>query len=166
MVRILLVYFGKSCLFSFLYNSLSYFLIRIPGKQSSIKELRDMYDRGLKIEFNDQYSPATISSLLKVYLQSLPEPLIPSKNFEEFFQIGSSLKYNQTNQIHCLKQLISRTLSKTNYALLGYLCLFLKRLSQYANETKMDTENLALTFGNNLIRPSEELDLTMIKGYK
>jgi len=30
----------------------------------------------------------------------------------------------------------------------------------------MDTDNLAVVFGNNLIRPAEELDLNMIKGHK
>jgi len=29
----------------------------------------------------------------------------------------------------------------------------------------MDTENLSITFGSNLIRPSEDLDINMIKGY-
>ncbi|CAF4123854.1 unnamed protein product [Rotaria sp. Silwood2] len=140
-------------------------VIRIPGKQSSIKELRDMYDRGLSIELNNSYSPATISSLLKIYLQSLPEPIIPVKNFDEFFEIGSCFKYNQTNDIDRLKKLIEKTLSSTNYALLAYLCLFLKKLTEHAQETKMDTDNLAVTFGNNLIRTSEELDLNMIKGH-
>jgi hypothetical protein len=30
----------------------------------------------------------------------------------------------------------------------------------------MDTENLAIAFGSNLIRASEELDMNMIKGHK
>ncbi|CAF0777321.1 unnamed protein product [Rotaria sordida] len=147
------------------YGSTFVGLFRIPGKQSSIKELRDMYDRGLSIKLNNSYSPATISSLLKIYLQSLPEPIIPIKNFDEFFELGSRFKYNQTNDIDHLKKLIEKTLSSTNYALLAYLCLFLKKLTQHAHETKMDTDNLAVTFGNNLIRTSEELDLNMIKGH-
>ena len=125
-----------------------------------------MYDRGLIVDLNNSHSPATISSLLKIYLHSLPEPIIPIKNFDEFFELGSRLKYNQTNDIDRLKQSIERTLSSINYAVLAYLCLFLKKLTQHVHETKMDTDNLAVTFGNNLIRPSEELDLNMIKGHK
>ena len=165
MVQHLLAYFGNN-LFGKLQLYVLFFVVRVPGKQSSIKELRDMYDRGTIIELNDSYSPATISSLLKLYLHSLPEPVIPVKNFDEFFEFGSRFKYNQTNDIDRLKQLIERTLSGINYALLAYLCSFLKKLTQHANETKMDTENLAVTFGNNLIRPAEELDLNMIKGHK
>lgn len=100
-----------------------------------------------------------------MYLQSLPEPIIPIKHFDEFFEIGSRFKYNQNNDIDALKVLIEKTLSKTNYALLAYLCVFLKKLTVYAHETKMDTDNLALSFGSNLIRTSEELDLNMIKGH-
>ncbi|UJR16038.1 hypothetical protein I4U23_002952 [Adineta vaga] len=155
----------QCCEFLLEYGSTFVGLFRIPGKQSSIKELRDMYDRGVVIELNNSYSPATISSLLKLYLHSLPEPIIPVKNFDEYFEFGSRFKYNQTNDIDRLKQLIERTLSGINYALLAYLCLFLKKLTNYAHETKMDTDNLAVTFGNNLIRPAEELDLNMIKGH-
>lgn len=125
-----------------------------------------MYDRGLQINLDSSYSPATISSLLKVYLQSLPEPIIPIKNFDEFFEIGSRIKYNQINELDNLKQLIERTLSSANYALLAYLCVFLKKLTEYVHETKMDTDNLAVTFGHNLIRTTEELDLNMIKGHR
>jgi hypothetical protein len=142
------------------------YLIRIPGKQSSIKELRDMYDRGLVVEFKTCYSPATISSLLKIYLQSLPEPIIPTKSFDDFLEIGSRFKYNQTNDLSRLKQLIEANLSIINYAILAYLCLFLKKITDHVERTKMDTDNLAVVFGNNLIRPAEELDLNMIKGHR
>ncbi|CAF2227618.1 unnamed protein product [Rotaria magnacalcarata] len=140
-------------------------LFRVPGKQTAIKELRDLYDRGFSIELKSSYSPATISSLLKNYLQSLPEPIIPTKCFDEFLEIGSRLKYNQTNDLNRLKQLIETNLSNINYATLAYLCLFLKRLTDHVQTTKMDSDNLAVVFGSNLIRPAEELDLYMFKGH-
>jgi len=139
----------------------------VPGKQSSVKELRDRYDRGLTTEFNTAHSPATISSLLKIYLQSLPEPIIPISSFDDCLAIGSRFKYNnKAEDLNNLKQLIETNLSNINYAVLAYLCLFLKKLTDHVEVTKMDTENLALVFGNNLIRPGEELDLDMIRGHK
>jgi hypothetical protein len=57
-------------------------------------------------------------------------------------------------------------LSCINYAILAYLCLFLKKLTDHVQITKMDTDNLAVVFGNNLIRPAEEIDLNMVKGLK
>lgn len=146
--------------------SISDFSFRIPGKQSTIRELRDRYDRGLPVELNCSISPATICSLLKSYLQSLPDPVIPVHSFDEFLEIGSRLKYNPNNELDRLKQLIETHLRQINYALLAYLCIFLKKLTEHQHRTKMDTENLAVTFGNNLIRSSEELDLNMIKGHK
>lgn len=138
----------------------------MPGKQSAIKELRDMYDRGVVVELKNIYSPATISSLLKTYLQSLPEPIIPTKYFDEFLEIGSLLKYNQANELNRLKQLIDIHLSNINYAILAHLCFFLKKLTDHVHVTKMDTDNLAVVFAHNLIRPAEELDLNMVKGHK
>jgi hypothetical protein len=99
-----------------------------------------------------------------MYLQSLPEPIIPMKYFDDFLEIGSRLKYNQTTDLDNLKHLIELKLSNINYALLAYLCSFIKKLTEYSEETKMDTENFAIVFGNNLIRASEELDIQMIKG--
>ncbi|CAF0914469.1 unnamed protein product [Rotaria sp. Silwood1] len=140
-------------------------LFRVPGKQSTIKELRDMYDRGLPVELKACYSPATISSLLKTYLQSLPEPIIPIHCFDEFLAIGSRFKYSQTNDLYRLKQLIETNLTNINHAILAYLCIFLKKVTDHAQITKMDTDNLAVVFGNNLIRPAEDLDLNMLKGH-
>jgi len=88
------------------------------------------------------------------------------KNFDDFLEIGTHFKYNQTNELDNLKQLIETSLSNINYAILAYLCLFLRKLTEYAHETKMDTDNLAIAFGSNLIRSSEELDINMIKGHK
>lgn len=139
---------------------------RIPGKQSLIKEYRDKYDRGETVEFDSTCSPATVSSLLKIYLQSLPEAVIPMKYFEDFLEIGSRLKYNQTSDLDSLKNMIEKCLPRINYALLAYLCVFLKKLTEYAHETKMDTDNLAITFGSNLIRTADDIDMNMIKGYK
>jgi hypothetical protein len=140
-------------------------LISVPGKQSLIRELRDKYDRCQAGEIDSSHSPATITSLLKMYLQSLPEPIVPMKYFDDFLEIGSRLKYNQTTDLDNLKHLIESKLSHINYALLAYLCLFIKKLTEYAEETKMDTENFAIVFGSNLIRTSEELDMNMIKGH-
>jgi len=88
------------------------------------------------------------------------------KNFDDFLEIGTHFKHNQINELENLKQLIETLLPNINYAILAYLCLFLKKLTEYAHETKMDTENLAIAFGSNLIRSSEELDINMIKEHK
>ena len=139
--------------------------ISVPGKQSLIRELRDKYDRCQPVELDSSQSPATIASLLKMYLQSLPEPIVPMKYFDDFLEISSRLKYDQTADLENLRQLVESKLCTINYALLGYLCSFLKKLTEYAEETKMDTENFAIVFGSNLIRASEELDINMIKGH-
>ncbi|CAF0739032.1 unnamed protein product [Didymodactylos carnosus] len=143
-------------------------LFRVPGKQSSIKELRDMYDRGISVRLDETYAPATVSSLLKIYLQSLPEPIIPNLDFDNFLEIGCRFKYPNENErdekISRLKQAILN-LPKINYHVLKYLCLFMKKISDQSAVNKMDTENLAVVFGSNIIRPPEKLDLNMIKGH-
>jgi len=155
----------QCCEYLLEFGSTSVGLFRVPGKQSSIRELRDLYDRGIAVELNTSFSPATISSLLKNFLQSLPEPIIPTKYFDEFLEIGSKLKYHQGNDLKRLKLLIETTLPPMNYATLSYLCFFLKKITDHVERTKMDTENLAVVFGNNLIRQPNDCDLNMIKGH-
>jgi hypothetical protein len=134
-----------------------------------------MYDRGLAVDLHASYSPATISSLLKMYLQALPESIIPTQYFDDYLEIGSRLKYQdndatrfkyQGNDMNRLKHLIETTLVPMNYAVLAYLCSFLRKITEHAEHTKMDTENLAVVFGSNLIRPVNALDLNMIRGHK
>ena len=166
--RTLSVYFGREKT-KILFQAFELFFIvshSVPGKQSFIRELRDKYDRCQSIELNNSYSPATIASLLKIYLQSLPEPIIPMKHFDDFLEVGTRFKYNQTSDLDTLKHLVESSLSKINHALLAYLCLFLRKLTEYVQETKMDTENLAIAFGSNIIRASEDLDMNMIKGHR
>nr|ACD37573.1 Rho GTPase activating protein [Philodina roseola] len=156
----------QCCEFLLEFGSAFVGLFRVPGKQSAIKELREKFDRGVEIDLNSAgFSPATISSLLKIYLQSLPSPIIPMNFFDEFLQIGSKLKYNENDDLDKLKNLIENSLNDVHFAVLSYLCQFLKKLTEFENQTKMDVENLALTFGNNLIRSNEESDLNMIKGH-
>lgn len=118
------------------------------------------------MELDDSQSPATIASLLKIYLQALPEPIIPMKYFDDFLEIGTRFKYDPTKELDHLKHHVKASLPKINYGLLAYLCLFLRKLTEYAQETKMDTENLAIAFGSNLIRASDDLDMNMIKGLR
>lgn len=104
--------------------------------------------------------------MLKHYLQSLPEPIIPLKCFDEFLEIGLCFKNNETNDLDRLKQLIESRLPSMSYAVLAYLCLFLKKLTHHVETTKMDTDNLAVAFGNNLIRPADDVDLQIVKGHR
>lgn len=117
------------------------------------------------VKITAEYPAPTISSLLKCYLQSLPEPIIPFKHFYDYLEVGSHLKYNRSN-LSELKRLIDSSLSETNYEVLGYLCKFLKALTNYVEQTKMSTDNLAIVFQNSFIRSPEETDLQMHQGNK
>lgn len=165
MEQLLSVYFGRKSLI-FLNESSLVLWNSVPGKQSHVRELRDKYDRCQLVDLNNSHSPATIASLLKIYLQSLPEPVIPMKYFDDFLEIGTRLKYDSTKELENLKNYAKSSLPKINFQVLAYLCLFLRKLTAYAQETKMDTENLSIAFGSNLIRASDDLDMNMIKGLR
>ena len=68
---------------------------------------------------------------------------------------------DEPERIRLVKQLISQ-LPAANKRLLADLLLFLQNLTQYANVTKMGSQNLAIVFGPNLIRPREDSIETLL----
>lgn len=51
-------------------------LFRVSGNQSEVEELRNSIDRGEKVDFTREKNYHALSSLLKLYLRQLPDPLI------------------------------------------------------------------------------------------
>jgi hypothetical protein len=51
-------------------------IFRKSGGMISVQKYRDLYDNGEDPDLSECVDPHTVSGLLKLYLRSLPEPLI------------------------------------------------------------------------------------------
>ncbi|MBW0516913.1 hypothetical protein O181_056628 [Austropuccinia psidii MF-1] len=109
------------------------------------------------------FSVHDASSVLRRYLMSLPEPLIPHSMYQDFREILSIHQNDKPKQIKLFKSLIS-TLSPSSQYLLLYL---LDLLSVFANRSDlnlMTANNLAVVFQPALcpIHPSTTSNLHRI----
>ncbi|KAL8588924.1 hypothetical protein ACOMHN_012962 [Nucella lapillus] len=130
-------------------------IFRLPGRAGLVKELRGKFDNGYR-PVMDSVDVHTVASLLKTYLRDLPESLVPPSFYQR--AMNFSLRYSEANSDELrMKELtglaeLLKELPSDSYTTLAYICQFLNDLTASSEKTKMDSHNLSLVFGPNLIR--------------
>ncbi|KAH9513050.1 Rho GTPase activating protein 24 [Bulinus truncatus] len=132
-------------------------IFRLPGRQSSIKEIIARFDRGEKIKFEEENVDIhVVASVLKTFLRDLPDSIIPCRFFQKFMNIAMRFMESSDNDIKmkCVSELAEgmKEIPKDNYIILKYVCRFLREvgLREYVN--KMSMMSIGTVFGYNIIR--------------
>eukprot|EP00117_Sycon_ciliatum_P032263 scpid59868/ scgid25056/ Rho GTPase-activating protein 24; Down-regulated in nephrectomized rat kidney \ len=141
-------------------------LFRQSGRANRIKQFQEMYDRGQYPEFGTSLETDvhTVASLLKLYLRSIPEAIIPQEYNDSF--IAATRFYRELNSAEGVQVMIGQLkgLPKASYDCLKFVCRFLHTVQEHADKNKMDSSNLAVVFGPNLVRPGKNQDENSIQG--
>ncbi|CAG5120760.1 unnamed protein product [Candidula unifasciata] len=132
-------------------------IFRLPGRQSAAKDIISRFERGQKITFEEEGTDVhVVASVLKAFLRSLPDSLIPCHLFQKFMNIA--LRFTEA------KDEISRNisvqeladalklLSKDSYTILKYICRFLQVVGQHEPTNKMSMMSLGTVFSYNILR--------------
>ena len=128
-----------------------------------MRELQEQFDCGKKPDFHAQNTDIhTIASLFKLYLRTLPEPVIPWPHYQQFYDGIRLLCFSDADGRQELILQLAQ-LPRTNYNLLKYVCAFLHEVSTYESTNKMTIMNLATVFGPNIFRPKEESSATLME---
>ncbi|XP_043919391.1 rho GTPase-activating protein 10 [Protopterus annectens] len=133
-------------------------LYRVGGVSSKIQRLLNLLmDEKTCSEVNlenpDDWEIKTITSVLKQYLRSLPEPLMTHRLYREFIMpVKSGDPESRINNIHFLVH----TLPEKNREMLDILIKHLVNVSNNAKKNLMTVANLGVVFGPTLMRPQEE----------
>eukprot|EP01087_Luapelamoeba_hula_P021944 TRINITY_DN7767_c0_g1_i2.p1 TRINITY_DN7767_c0_g1~~TRINITY_DN7767_c0_g1_i2.p1 ORF type:complete len:255 (+),score=40.48 TRINITY_DN7767_c0_g1_i2:191-955(+) len=113
-------------------------------------------NKGKKVHYPD-LSVNMLSGLVKAYFRSLePEPVIPFRLYESFIAA--------VQEEHC-EILISNLLDElpySNFILLETLMAHLYYVSSKSDANKMPPENLAIVWGQNLLKPKVETPATIL----
>jgi len=121
-------------------------LYRISGSTAAVQELKVKFDDGLDVDIVE--SPPddihTVSSLLKLYLRDLPDPIIPFASHERIASITKS-NSKRKEPPHEVEELLS-TLPPYNYYLLRSLSFHLSNVAAHSKLNRMDVTNLGLIF--------------------
>ncbi|KAG0077963.1 hypothetical protein BGZ90_006195 [Linnemannia elongata] len=139
-------------------------IYRRSGMAAEARQLVQAYDIGMQPDLMDTeiyQDICSITSVLKQYLRSLPEPLIPYDLYAEFME-AISLPQNDA-KIQTFKDLMDR-MPVAHYATLKVLLEHLNRVTQKDKINLMNAKNLSVVFGPTLMRnpdPSREImDMT------
>lgn len=94
-----------------------------------------------------------ISSLLKLFLRKLLDPLLTSARYDDF--IKGAADPDPDKALEKLRSLV-HGLPDINYETLRHLMLHLKKVADNSEKNRMDPKNLAIVFGPTVVRTAEE----------
>ncbi|XP_055355000.1 rho GTPase-activating protein 26-like [Paramacrobiotus metropolitanus] len=136
-------------------------LYRVAGVSSKVSRLLhaffDEASHAQNFTFNLIDQPdvdiRTVTSALKTYFRSLPEPLMTFRMHKAFLSAAKKDNKNERlNEIHSL----ARSLPEKNYTMLELIVRHLAKVADNCSRNLMTISNLGVCFGPTLLRPEEE----------
>ncbi|XP_075716485.1 rho GTPase-activating protein 10 isoform X2 [Rhinoderma darwinii] len=133
-------------------------LYRVVGVSSKVQRLLSLLmdvKTGCDVDLSvtGEWEVKTITSALKLYLRSLPEPLMTYELHEQFINPAKSgSPESRVNAVHFLVH----KLPEKNQEMLHLLLKHLANVSSNAQKNLMTVANLGVVFGPTLMRPQEE----------
>ncbi|CAJ1067190.1 protein FAM13B-like isoform X1 [Xyrichtys novacula] len=125
-------------------------LFRLCGSAVRTRQMRQRWDKGERVDLEQEQDVPTVASLLKLFFRELPTPLVPEphrkqlirtlREYEEEMDVNQSLKENLYH------------LPDDNLSALSYLIHFLCRVADHSKSNHMPVENLAAIFGPCIFR--------------
>ncbi|XP_040002576.1 rho GTPase-activating protein 10 [Xiphias gladius] len=132
-------------------------LYRVVGVSSKVQKLLslmiDEKSNEVDLSTSEDWDIKTITSALKLYMRSLPEPLMTYGLYKDFISPakGGSPE-SRIQAIHCLVH----KLPERNRQVLGLLMKHLANVAAHSKNNLMTVANLGVVFGPTLMRPQEE----------
>ncbi|XP_071314081.1 protein FAM13B isoform X4 [Trachinotus anak] len=128
-------------------------LFLVNGNAERVDWLRQRYDSGEEVELEKEADLASAVSLLRLFLQELPEPVIPTAIQAHILQLHQDYS-NEEELCRNLKYLLQQ-LPQLNYGLLRFLCRFLASVASLQQES-WNVGALAAVFGPDIFHLSSE----------
>ena len=125
-------------------------ILRVPGDRTLINKFKIQYDMGAAVDLSIAKDPHTVTSLLKLYLHDLPEPLLTRAMHDEFLATQRNLEMSEDDKSAAVSALLGK-LPDINKAVLWNVMAFARALAERCEENKMTVENIALCLGPTLM---------------
>lgn len=130
-------------------------LFLVNGNAERVEWLRQRYDSGEEVDLEKEADLASAVSLLRLFLQELPEPIIPAgmqSHILQLYQDYSSEEELARNMKYFLQQL-----PQVNYSLLRFLCRFLSSVASLQEES-WSVGALAAVFGPDIFHLDTDVE--------
>ncbi|XP_055472016.1 T-cell activation Rho GTPase-activating protein [Psammomys obesus] len=122
-------------------------IFRKAASEKARKELKEELNCGASVDLN-QLPVHLLAVVFKDFLRGIPLKLLSCDLFEEW--MGALEKPSEEDRIEALKQVADR-LPRPNLRLLRHLLCVLHLISRNAEVNKMDSSNLAICIGPNML---------------
>ncbi|NWH62998.1 FA13A protein, partial [Geococcyx californianus] len=126
-------------------------IFRISGSVNKIKELKQKYNQGEKVDLMNDGDVDSVASLLKLFLKELPVAVFPDNICSGLLKAFQEHKIHTTECVENLRPLLS-CLPKAHQNLFRLLSAFLLKVATYSAVNFMTLENLAVVFGPVLFK--------------
>uniref|UniRef100_A0A2D4HL68 Rho GTPase-activating protein 10 n=3 Tax=Micrurus TaxID=8634 RepID=A0A2D4HL68_MICLE len=133
-------------------------LYRVVGVSSKVQRLLNLLMDAktcdeVDLEGNTEWEVKTITSTVKQYLRSLPEPLMTYELHGEFITPAKS--GSPESRVKVIHSFVHK-LPEKNKEMLDIVVKHLANVSDHAKKNLMTVANLGVVFGPTLMRPQEE----------
>ncbi|KAL1773513.1 FAM13B isoform X1 [Sigmodon hispidus] len=119
-------------------------LFQVNGNAETVEWLRQRYDSGEEVDLVKEADVPSAISLLRFFLQELPEPVIPGSLHSHLMQLSQD--YNNEDKFGRKLRFLLQQLPPVNYSLLKFLCRFLANVASHHEEI-WSANSLAAVFG-------------------
>ncbi|XP_074772596.1 protein FAM13B isoform X3 [Athene noctua] len=119
-------------------------LFQVNGNAETVEWLRQRYDNGEDVDLVKEADVPSAISLLRFFLQELPEPVIPGSLHMHLMQLSQD--YNNEDEFGRKLRFLLQQLPPVNYSLLKFLCKFLANVASHHEEI-WSASSLAAVFG-------------------
>ncbi|XP_034672245.1 uncharacterized protein LOC117903844 isoform X4 [Drosophila subobscura] len=142
-------------------------IYRIPGNKAAISELSELVNSkdfqfescAIDVRWEDVN---VVSSLLKLFIRSLPDALMPASYYINFIEADKKLGLER---IVLLREIVE-SLPRHPYETMKHLIRHLCRVSDNCEVNRMEPKNLAIIFGPSIIRTPNDTLETAVKDMK
>ncbi|KGL78206.1 T-cell activation Rho GTPase-activating protein, partial [Tinamus guttatus] len=124
-------------------------IFRKAANEKARKELKEDLNKGIHVDLEGK-SVHLLAVVLKDFLRNIPSKLLSADLYERW--ILALEKPAKQEKIEGLKEVADK-LPRPNLLLLKHLLALLHRISQSAQTNRMDSSNLAICIGPNMLSP-------------
>ncbi|XP_051471621.1 T-cell activation Rho GTPase-activating protein [Apus apus] len=132
-------------------------IFRKAANEKARKELKEELNKGENVDLKSK-SVHLLAVVLKDFLRNIPSKLLSTDLYEKWMQALE--KPSKQDKIEELKEVADK-LPRPNHALLKHLLSLLQHISQNAETNRMDSSNLAICVGPNMLSPETDSTLPL-----
>ncbi|NXY81215.1 TAGAP protein, partial [Alcedo cyanopectus] len=132
-------------------------IFRKAANEKARKELKEDLNKGRKVDWKSK-SVHLLAVVLKDFLRNIPSKLLSSDLYDKWMQALE--RPSKQEKIEELKEVADK-LPRSNLILLKHLLSLLHHISQNTETNRMDSSNLAICVGPNMLSPETDNTLPL-----